>query len=298
MESDWYKEANDMNETYNYKKKSFYTPLDIIEKVSGNEVMSNLLLTWAGCYTKAYGHIVNGRVLEDYVIVYCVDGLGWLELLNNRWIIKKGDIFVCPPNVIHYYGADDKVPWTKYWIHFRGKVAGAYMEMLGLTQDSPILNVGENPKIIAWLHDIFNILKSGYTQSNLLFATSYLSNILSCLSSHKMSGQLNKAIDMNVETVITHMLDNIDGRLTLSQMSDFANLSKYHFIRLFREKTGYTPIDYYIRLKIQKACELLEESNVTISSISTAIGFSSPYYFSLAFKKIIGRSPQRYREML
>lgn len=172
------------------------------------------------------------------------------------------------------------------------------MEMLGLTLDSPILNVGENAKIISWQQDIFNILKTGYTHSNLLFATSYLCNILSYLSSLSMNGKLNKALDMNVETVITHMLDNINGSLSLQQMSQFANLSKYHFIRLFREKTGYTPVDYYIRLKVQKACELLEESSVTISNISAAMGFNNPYYFSQTFKKIVGKSPQRYREML
>lgn len=291
-------DAKLVRESLTYKKKSFYTPPDVIEKAFKNEILSNLLLTWAGCYTKAYGHVVNNRLLCDHVIIYCVDGLGWLKLADKCWTITKGDIFVCPPDIAHSYGADDKAPWTKYWVHFRGKEAGAYMEMLGLTLDSPILHIGENTKIIAWLQDIFNILKTGYTQSNLLFATSFLCNILSCLCSLSMNGQLNKALDMNVEKVITHMLDNIGGSLSLQQMSGFTNLSKYHFIRLFKEITGYTPVDYYIRLKIQKACELLEESNVTISSISTAMGFSSPYYFSLTFKRIVGKSPRYYREML
>ncbi|HEY5584312.1 MAG TPA: AraC family transcriptional regulator [Ruminiclostridium sp.] len=281
-----------------YKKKSFFTPLDIIEKESQNEILSNLLLTWAGCYTKAYGHIVNSRQLQDYVIIYCVDGLGWLELNGKRWIIKTGDIFVCPPNIVHSYGADDKAPWTKYGIHFRGKNANSYMTMLGLTLDSPTLNIGENTKIISWLQDIFSILKTGYTQSNLLLTTSYMSNIFSYINSLSMNKGLTKAEDMNAEKVINYMLNNINGNLSLEQLSHYASLSKYHFVRLFKEKTGYTPVDYYIRLKIQKACELLESSTAKINSISTTLGFNNPYYFSITFKRVVGKSPQRYREML
>jgi len=284
--------------TPNYKKESFFTPPDIIEKESQNVILSSLLLAWAGCYTKAYGHRVNRRKLQDYVMIYCVDGLGWLELDGKRWNINTGDIFVCPPNIVHSYGADDKAPWTKYWIHFRGKNADSYMTMLGLSLDSPILNIGENTKILSWLQDIFKVLKTGYTQSNLLLATSYLSNILSYLNSLSMNKGLNRAEDMNVEKVINYMLDNINDNLSLQQLSHFASLSKYHFVRLFKEKTGYTPVDYYIRLKIQKACELLENSGAKINSISTMLGFNNPYYFSITFKRVVGQSPQRYREML
>lgn len=280
-----------------YDKKSFFTPQDIIEKESQNEILSHLLLTWAGCYTKAYGHIVNKRKLQDYVIIYCIDGLGWLELDGKHWSIKKGDLFVCPPNIFHSYGADDKAPWTKYGIHFRGKNADAFMTMLGLSLDSPTLHLGENTKILSWLQDIFIILKTGYTQSNLLLATSYMSNILSYINSLSMNKGLNKVEDINAEKVINYMLDNIAGNLSLEQLSDYASLSKYHFVRLFKEKTGYTPIDYYIRLKIQKACELLEASNVKINSISNTLGFNTPYYFSITFKRIVGKSPQHYRDM-
>jgi AraC family transcriptional regulator, arabinose operon regulatory protein len=289
---------NSSQEPGTYKSKSFYTPPDIIEREYQNEILANLLLTWTGCYTKAYGHIVNSRLLQDYVIIYCVDGMGWLKLEGRQWDIKKGDIFVCPPNITHSYGADNIAPWTKYWLHFRGKNASSYMEILGLTLDSPILHIGEDAKLLSWLQDIFNILRTGYTQSNLLFATSYLSNILNYINILSINEGLNKSQDMNTEKVITYMLDNINNNLSLEELSHYTSLSKYHFVRLFKEKMGYTPVDYYIRLKMQKACELLEVSTVKINSISSTLGFNNPYYFSSTFKRIVGQSPQHYREML
>ncbi len=281
-----------------YKEKSFYTPPDIIEKESQSEILKSLLLTWAGCYTKAYGHKVVNRRLKDHIIIYCVDGLGWLELNNKRWIIKKGDFFTCPPQLIHSYGSNNKEPWTKYWIHFRGENAGYYMEMLGLTMDSPILHIGDNVKILSWMHDLFRTLEKGYTHSNLLMATSYLNNILSYINSLVRNKELNKNDEITVEKVITYMLDNINGNLDLDHISAYAGISKYHFVRLFKKITGYTPLNYYIRLKMQKACQLLESSSVKISSIGSALGFNNAYYFSMTFKRVIGQSPQSYREML
>ena len=279
----------------NYKKYSFYTPEDIIEKESQDIILSNMLLTWAGCYVKAYEHYIHNRLLQDYVLIYCLDGQGWLELQDNRFSIKKGDLLICPPGIIHSYGADAKDPWTKYWVHFRGDAAPAYVAFVGATASAPIVHIGENIKLLSLFQEIMEVLKTGYTHSNLLLATSYLNTILSYINNLEMKNALNSAGGINIDQIINYMLDNLNTNLDLEQLAHYANLSKYHFTKLFKEKTGYTPIDYYIRLKIQKACELLTLSNVTIVSLSSSLGFNNPYYFSIAFKKIIGSSPQNYR---
>lgn len=100
---------------------------------------------------------------------------------------------------------------------------------------------------------------------------------------------------MNLENVISYMVDNLDKNLTLEDLSKFSNVSKYHFLRVFKLKTGYPPLEYYTRLKIQKSCELLELSDLKIYQISFYLGFQNPYYFSNVFRKIIGKSPQQYR---
>ena len=281
-----------------FRKTAFYTPPDIIEREARLPILRDLLLVWTGCYTRAFGHRVDNRVLQDYVIIYCVDGCGWLELAGQKRGIRRGDLFCCPPGIPHSYGADPVNPWTKYYFHFRGQQAAGYMSLLGLTVGNPVLAVHANPRLIAWIHDIFAILRTGYSHGNLLQAAALLGSILSFIYHLSLSGSLNPSADMPVDKVIAYMLDNTGGSLSLEQLAGYAGLSRYHFARLFRAKTGYAPIDYFIRLKMRRACEMLEISAAKINDISADLGFGNPYYFSNTFKRIIGRSPQQYRRMI
>lgn len=284
---------------YHFKHNSFYTPSDIIDKAYENDILNKLLLVWSGVYIKAQGHLVKHRIMNDYVLIYCVSGKGWLSMDNKTWSIRVGDIFICPPNISHSYGADTKDPWTNYWIHFRGETADSYMKLLKLTLSSPVQNIGNNMKLISWFEDIFEILKTGYSQSNLLLASSYLSNILAYLNTLSVNYSIiNRNDNIAIQNVITYMLDNLNTTLTLDEISEFAKITKYHFVRIFKEKTGFTPIEYYTRLKIQKACELLEIPDLKINQISFALGFQNPYYFTTVFKKIVGKSPQQYRKLI
>ncbi len=92
------------------------------------------------------------------------------------------------------------------------------------------------------------------------------------------------------------MLDHLADKITVQQLAAQACLSEAHFAKQFQKKTGYAPIDYFIRLKMQKACELLSTSDLRIREIATALGYIDPYYFSRLFKKVMGVSPRAYRK--
>lgn len=57
-----------------------------------------------------------------------------------------------------------------------------------------------------------------------------------------------------------------------------------------------SPLDYFIRMKIQYACQLLSQSNLKIKEAGEKTGYDDPYYFSRLFKKVTGKSPAQYKE--
>jgi AraC-like DNA-binding protein len=81
-------------------------------------------------------------------------------------------------------------------------------------------------------------------------------------------------------------------------LSAIAGVSDSHFFPLFKSATGCTPIDFFIRLRMTRACELLQNQKMTIKEVADLIGYDDPFYFSRLFKSVIGVAPRDYRRMI
>lgn len=289
--------ADDRTDIFSYIKKSIHIPKDVILKESANELLGSLIVSKAGFYEKAFGHRVVDRSCDEYVMVYCLDGKGSLEISGNRWIIGKGDLFICNIDLCHSYSADDKEPWTILWVHFTGNKAESFLALLNLSSGSPVMNIGYHQKITYMFNEIFSSLENGYNAANLIYSSTCLLNILGYITRIRISSG-NSHQGFNIDEVIEYMRANINRAFSLEDFSGYLKISPSHFCRVFRKITGYSPIDYFIRLKMQKACELLDRSDMRIKEISRYLGYDNQYYFSLVFKKIVGYSPKEYRKLL
>jgi AraC-like DNA-binding protein len=279
-----------------YQKKAIHIPEAIIEKESVNPILQNLFVTWAGLFTKAGGHLVRRSSFEEDMVTYCVGGKGWYEVNGKRYDISKGNLFFCFKDTPHAYGADPEYPWTIYWLHFRGNLISYFFHTLNASPDTPVLDIGENLKLISLLDEAVDTLLNGYSLNYLTYSSLCLQQALGFLSRLLLKTASESSPAFNPEDVISHMLAHMEGHLTLEQMASHSNLSVFGFAKKFKSMTGYPPMDYYIRLKIQKACQLLNTGSISIKEISCMLGFSSPYYFSNTFKRVVGCSPSNYRK--
>jgi len=83
--------------------------------------------------------------------------------------------------------------------------------------------------------------------------------------------------------------------LDLNQLARTANFSRYHFLRAFRSAFHATPHEYLTRKRVERAKELLAESELTVTEICFEVGFESLGSFSSLFHKVVGWSPSIYR---
>ena len=81
----------------------------------------------------------------------------------------------------------------------------------------------------------------------------------------------------------------------LDELLKIAHMSRSNLMRVFRAATGQSPIEYLLRLRIQKAMSLLRNSGLTITEIAMEVGFNDSNYFTRQFKRIHGQSPRRFR---
>ena len=100
----------------------------------------------------------------------------------------------------------------------------------------------------------------------------------------------------HVERALALMEKSIRKKLSTDALSEKLGISKEHFIRVFRGKTGIPPLQYFTRLKIKAAGAFLADTNFKIGVVAEYFGFESPFHFSKVFKKTTGLSPKEYRE--
>jgi len=98
-----------------------------------------------------------------------------------------------------------------------------------------------------------------------------------------------------VERVKCYVLSNYSDPITLDSIADTLYISRNHFCRLFKEITGETFGEYITRVRLEKACELLEKTQDTINDIAETVGFGNKQNIIRAFKKYYGMTPTQYR---
>lgn len=103
------------------------------------------------------------------------------------------------------------------------------------------------------------------------------------------------AVDL-IRTAKEYIQCNFMRDLSLDEVSEQVQISPYYFSKLFKKETGENFIEYLTKIRIEKAKQLLCESQMTMKEISDAVGYSNPNYFSHTFKKNVGVSPSEYKE--
>jgi AraC-like DNA-binding protein len=271
-------------------------PRDVEEAQSRHPLLRRLWVSSAGYFPKAFGHITERapEAVDFYLMMYCLAGKGWFEGGQTSWRVEPGDLVIARPGVAHGYGADEHDPWSIQFAHFDGSDVADLLRLANIRPDGAVISLGLARSLLTLFNDLLTTLQAGYSLHHLTVASACLRHILSQAAFINAYTPHSPA-DLNVQRVIDYMLSHLGQSVSLDELAEQAGQPRSSFVRRFREKTGYAPIDYFIRLKVQKACQLLETTELQVAEISHALGYSDPYYFSRLFKKFMRVSPTFYR---
>lgn len=243
---------------------------------------SGLWCSIAG-HWRVRAHCLNSRVLPEMVLLYCVRGRGWLRVRGREFTVGASDVLFCPANVEHGYGAQDE-GWEIYWAHFGGQQAEALCHLAGLEADLPLLSPGAQSGVCACFAALIAALREP-AGASAWEAAAALNHLLLRIVRHcGGAGQeqgLAGLVDANCAD--------------LEELAARAGYSKYHFCRIFKEQTGYTPWRYITMLRIERARALLLETRRSIKEIAAELGFPNADYFARIFAAHTGLRPTQYR---
>jgi AraC family transcriptional regulator of arabinose operon len=294
------KEGSYKNIWHGLGRQRIEIPKSVLKSnVYHRRLLSQFYICSLGYYPQAKGHYTyRKKGLPENFLFYCIDGKGWYKLGDQKFNVNPNEFFILPQNEEHAYGSDEKEPWTIYWIHFGGELL-PYFNQTKIVQDHyKPYHIKSSDEIMLLFSKIYKTLELGYSIDNLMYANMCLTYFLTLFiynSKHYTTNATDKSSP--IENAILYMQENIHNNLSLQELSTHYNYSPSRFSSLFKQKTGYAPIDYFIQLKMQKATQLLDFTEKSIKDVAQTFGFDDPYYFSRRFRKIIGMSPKKYRSI-
>lgn len=103
-----------------------------------------------------------------------------------------------------------------------------------------------------------------------------------------------KQNNYSVRRALCYIQENLDKKISLSDLGDYVGLSAAHLSRLLKRETGKNFVDINNELRIEKAISLLQEGRYKVYEISNMVGIDNYAYFYQLFKKITGKSPKEY----
>lgn len=279
-------------------QKAIVIPQKILsETCAKNNVINSMCVSCIGYYPKARFHYrkrINGT--NEHILIYCTEGQGRVKIEKERYSIGPNDFFIIPKGIGHVYETTESNPWTIYWIHFTGQNADSMVNDIKSKLNGCKDFVHFSEKRIALFENIYHQLERGYSVENMEYSSLCFYHFLGSFVHHDKFDTDKTNADMGVvNRVIDYMTDNIQTTLSLKQIAADLNISASHLSFLFKQKTGYPPMEYVNQLKLQKACQYLMFTAMRIKEITLEIGMNDPFYFSRFFKRQMGMSPQAYR---
>lgn len=279
-------------------QKAIVIPRPILNsRCAKNEIINSLYITDIGYYPKARFHYrERPHGADQHILIYCREGRGRVTIRKSEYRIEAGDFCIIPVKAPHSYTADEENPWTIYWIHFKGNSASHIVNLLERKSGLKSF-IRHNEKTIELFEEMYSQLERGYATDSLLYANMCLAHYLTTfLFNGNIDASGKQSIKDPVDISIDFLRSSINKAVSLEDMAMQVNLSASHLSYLFKKKTGFSPIEYFNHLKVQKACQYLLFTNMRIKEISQELGIEDQYYFSRMFSKIMGMAPNDYRE--
>lgn len=277
----------------------YVIPRPILGSANQHPLIRALYPTDIGWFPEARYHYrsrVHGAN-EDHLMM-CIGGHGFVIVDNNKIHLQAGQILIIPRHTKHKYWAADDSPWSIYWMHFRGRESGHYVERMPGPGQTAQVDRDTQSEAVRLFRDCLDTLDKGYALPNLIYAAQSARHILSLLLFRNQAfpmEQQTRQVQQRLASTLEFMLENISEPLQLEDFAHQAGLSVSHFSEQFRDRTGQSPMSYFTEIRIQHACRLLDLTEKPVKAIAVETGYSDPYYFSRVFKKIMGQSPEKYR---
>lgn len=183
--------------------------------------------------------------------------------------------------------------WDNTWMHFSGPGVGAYADLLAWRAIAV-----DDPEEFARQFRRLEQYATHIDEANAARISHRVSALLTglLLATYQKDVKKNQSYHPAVEVGIQYMQKNYAEPVAVEQLARAGNLSKFHFVRLFRQQTGTTPYQYLTYYRINQAKHLLRTTQLPVGEIAARVGYAGESNFIHQFRSNEGETPAQYRK--
>lgn len=230
---------------------------------------------------------------ESFFLLYTLSGKGQLDYEGKTVTLRTGDgVWIDCREEHSYHTVGDT--WTHVALHISGQSAAAWYDEYTAAHGISFHQEpgGTFQRNLEQLIRDYETLSFGRD----VRITNVLSNLLTALIINSGTETSSRDGILTVlEQVLIYLEQHMHETITLDDLSSISHISKYHLAHEFQRATGYSPIEYLIQLRLQKACFLLRTTSLPVHQIAAQAGIPNSHYFGKLFKKKLGQTPGEYR---
>lgn len=233
-----------------------------------------------------------GRI--DFSIRYTLKGLGHCEIDGKMEPINEGSLMLYFPKAKQNYSFKKSDQSVILWAHFSGTACELLRDTIPTTP--AIIKIPDRKQFESVFEKtiISHYKKNEFSET---LSNGYMTVLLSLIAqSNNIANSSYNSKNENLEKILSLMHINYNKPIDIKEYAKICCVGEDHFIRLFKAYTGLPPYNYQLKIRIDRAIEMLENTPITISDCAETVGFTDAAYFSKVFKRFTGHPPSYYKK--
>ncbi len=243
------------------------------------------------------GYFTEREGFRSYLFMLTIKGCGYIRSKNKEILLSRNHAVLIDCMDYQYYQTASDSSWEFVWVHINGTSAALYYDLQNQGSFESI-DFGEDKKPIELMMEIFKIVEEKKTNIDLLLSERLITLCTKMLLAKNKSFEAPHFEQHRKD--ITYTLSVISERysepLTIDELSKHAHISKYYFVRVFKDFTGQTPYEYLMSYRINESKTFLLKTDDSVSMISSRCGFVDTSNFIRCFKRATGTTPKVFRK--
>lgn len=263
---------------------------------TASEYARRLLYCMEACgyYYTNYDYEISRENYHNFLIFYICGGRLSVTSGGKTMVASAGQVgfLNCyEPHEYHTIGNTEFI-----WLHLNGANTAAFYEHIAKLHDGFVFDSPCADEIKKRIYEIiFAYRNQQLPNENRLSCKLYA--ILTALADGTPNDAADKSAGSDAVTRAMRFIEsNFMQPISLPELSQYVNMSQYHFSRQFKKNCGYAPHEYIILTRLNHAKHLLKTTDLPVKIIAQNVGYQNVSTFTNAFTNRVGISPSTFRE--